>query len=117
MEASSNVSAAGANAEGDVANDVGMLVISVPPGSSARISLALRHCTIWEKKGSSFVVTCNICGFRGTVSVHKLLYGHYLGQKGNDVQRCVTGAMLESRYPEFYAEVMGKASTLENKRK
>ncbi len=91
--------------------------VDIPQGASAGARLALRHCKIWGVKGSSFLVTCNVCGFRGTTSVHKLTYGHYLGEKGNDIQRCVSVGVLESRYPEFYSELVAKASTLEKKRK
>lgn len=91
--------------------------IPVPQHLPAGTLFALTHCTLWSVKGSSFAVTCDICGFSGTTSTHKLTYGHYLGQKGNDIQRCVSLVILEKNYGDWYTALAAKGSALAKKRK
>ena len=76
--------------------------VPVPDSLPAGSKMALQHCTLYEIKGSCFRLLCDICGWTGTTSAHKLTYGHYLRQKGNDIDTCVAPAKLEAEYPESY---------------
>jgi hypothetical protein len=62
---------------------------------------------VHSQKGQSFLVTCKLCGWGGTqgtpVSLHKLLYGHYLQQNDIDIMHCVPN-------PEIQAKAPGKTS-------
>ena len=52
-----------------------------------------------------------------TTSANKMLYGHYLGEKGKDIRRCVTKEKLREEYPLFMAEFEGRQSKLAAKRR
>ena len=97
--------------------EAGLEEIAVPAGLPIGVKLALTHCRLWEIKGSSFRITCKICGFSGVVSAHKLTYGHYLRQKRNDITSCIAVSKLEEDYPEFYEAIKAKGDSLEGKRK
>ena len=83
--------------------------------------LALSQCTVHGQKGSSYTVTCNICGLGGekglTTSVHKLMYGHYLHQSGNDIRPCIARALLRSQHPEWFELLLSREASLLKKRK
>ena len=91
--------------------------VPVPDSLPAGSKMALQHCTLYEIKGSCFRLLCDICGWTGTTSAHKLTYGHYLRQKGNDIDTCVAPAKLEADYPEFWAQLNAKLDNLNEKRR
>lgn len=81
----------------------------------------LSQCTVHGQKGSSYAVTCNICGLGGdsglTTSLHKLTYGHYLAQPGNDIKPCVSRAILQAQHPEWFKLLTDKEEKLRVKRR
>jgi hypothetical protein len=82
---------------------------------------ALLKCTVHGTKGSSFIITCEICGLGGesglTTSLHKLTYGHYLHEPKNDITACVSRAVLESSHPEWFTKLTDLEGKLFAKRK
>ena len=95
------------------------LLICLPADASKADLVAFAQCDIFEKKGSSYRVRCRICGWQGTTSNHKLIYGHYLHQKNNGINVCVTRtrAKLEEDHPEFYGTLTAREEVLHVKRK
>jgi hypothetical protein len=85
------------------------LTICLPADASKADHIAFAQCDIFEK--------CRICGWQGTTSNHKLLYGHYLHQKNNHIATCVTRTKLEEDHPEFYATLTAREEGLHFKRK
>ena len=92
-------------------------VIDVEANASAMVKLAFSLCDIHEKKGSSYRVTCRVCGMSVTTNANKLLYGHYLGENGKDIRSCVTKEKLREEYPFFMAECEGRQTKIAAKRK
>ena len=68
---------------------------SLPPMAK----LALKHCKLYACIGSSFRIACDLCGFGEDTGVvtnaHKLIYGHYLAEKGNDIATCLSLGKLK----------------------
>ena len=93
------------------------LTICLPADASKADHIAFAQCDIFEKKGSSYRARCRICGWQGTTSNHKLLYGHYLHQKHNHIATCVTREKLQEDHPEFYATLTAREEGLHFKRK
>ena len=91
--------------------------IPVPDSMPPAAKLALSHSQLFEVKGASFRFKCNICGFKATSSAHKLIYGHYLREGGNDIGTCVDPEKLEAEYPEFYSRLTEKRDKLAAKRR
>ena len=91
--------------------------IPIPDSMPRAAKLALSHSKLLEVKGSSFRFKCNICGFKATTSAHKLIYGHYLREAGNDIGTCVDPEKLEADYPEFYSRLIEKRDKLAAKRR
>jgi hypothetical protein len=91
--------------------------IEVPDNVTALGKLALRKCLLFACRGSSFQVECQICGWEGTSSAHKLIYGHYLRQGGNEITFCVALSKLQSDHTEFFLELKAKGDALEKKRR
>ena len=80
--------------------------ICLPADAPKADLVAFAQCDIFEKKGSSFRVKCRICGWQGTTSNHKLIYGHYLHQKNSSIATCVTREKLQQEHPEFNEEAL-----------
>ena len=88
-------------------------------GNLQNSHLALEKCTVsllsmvkmcdvlvWQvhsQTGQSFLVTCKLCGWGGAegtpVSLHKLLYGHYLKQAGTSQMHCLAGHEIQIKAP------------------
>ena len=93
------------------------LTICLPADASKADHIAFAQCDIFEKKGSSYRARCRICGWQGTTSNHKLLYGHYLHQKNSNITKCVTREKLQQDHPEFYTTLTAREEGLHFKRK
>ena len=52
-----------------------------------------------------------------TTSANKLAYGHYLQQKGKDIDRCVSRDKIKDDCPEFYEQLVARETKLKFKRK
>jgi hypothetical protein len=94
---------------------------AAPAAPAAKQHPALEKCTVHTTKGSSYVVTCTICGLGGedglTTSLHKLTYGHYLHQKGNDITTCVSRAVLSNTHGEWFSKLTALEDKLRMKRR
>lgn len=72
----------------------------------------LEHMTVAGRKGSScFAVKCNICGWSGTATLHKLIYGHFLSLPKMDVVPCVKPDRLRANYPAFWEQLDARHKT------
>lgn len=116
---STAVVAGGMSAAGESpsSSDLESTAIPVPNSLPPAAKLALTHSELFELKGSSFRIMCKICGFKATTSAHKLVYGHYLREPGNDIGTCIAVEKLKADYPEFYNQLATKRDTLNRKRK
>ena len=84
----------------------------------AKSCWAYQKCTILGASASSTEVRCDICGFERKMTPHKMGYGHYLRQAGNDVKQfCVGLDILQRDHTDFYAELIKRKTELDNKRK
>jgi hypothetical protein len=83
--------------------------------------VALEKCTVHSQKGQSFLVTCKVCGWGGAqgtpVSLHKLLYGHYLKQPDIDIMHCQPDSEIQAREPEFWAKIQDRLRAFTHKRR
>ena len=93
------------------------LTICLPADATKADLIAFAQCDIFEKKGSSYRVKCRICGWQGTTSNHKIIYGHYLHQKGNGINVCVTREKLQQDHSEFFGTMTAREEGLHFKRK
>ena len=95
--------------------------IPVPLDVPEAAKLVLSKCAMYEVKGTSFRVSCKICGMGGSqgivTSTHKLVYGHFLGQPKNDIRPCVSAKILAREHPEFAAALQSRLDALNKKRK
>ena len=94
--------------------------IPLPDSLPPMAKLALKHCKLYACVGSSFRVACDLCGFgedTGVVtSTHKLIYGHYLAEKGNDIGTCLSLGKLKEADEAWLAEMQSRQQKLASKR-
>jgi hypothetical protein len=93
----------------------------VPAASAGKLHPALEKCKVHGMSGSSYVVTCTICGLGGekglTTSLHKLTYGHFLHAKGTDINPCVSRDVLSNTHSEWFAKLTSREDKLHLKRR
>ena len=63
-----------------------------------------------------FKVRCKICGWKGTGSCQKLIYGHLLGSKRIECRSCVTRSVLQEQYPTLYEQLKQREADCARKR-
>jgi len=108
----------------------------VPPQRKARADLpaqqcdlqslkaahvALEHCTVHSQKGQSILVTCQLCNWGGEegtpVSLHILLYGHYLKQPHVSTVRCLADHEIQAKQPVFWTKLQDRLRSFMHKRR
>ena len=91
--------------------------ICLPLESSKADRVAFQQCDVFEKKGSPYRVKCRICGLKVTTSSHKIIYGHYLRDRGVQIAWCIASDKLQADYPEFMEALQDRQASLRLKRK
>eukprot|EP00658_Telonema_sp_P-2_P080579 TRINITY_DN8047_c0_g2_i3.p1 TRINITY_DN8047_c0_g2~~TRINITY_DN8047_c0_g2_i3.p1 ORF type:complete len:230 (+),score=51.02 TRINITY_DN8047_c0_g2_i3:46-690(+) len=83
-----------------------------------RDSFPLEHCSDVVFRGSScYKVKCLLCGWTGTATLHKLLYGHFLSQKGMDIKDCIKPDRISALHPEFWTKLEDRLTAYKKKRR
>lgn len=95
--------------------------IPIPESLAPLAKLALKYCKLYACVGSSFRVQCNLCGLgeaEGIVtSAHKLTYRHYLGEKGDDIAKCLSLGKLKEKGAAWVRDMEERQTKLQAKRK
>ena len=76
----------------------------------------LEQCIVKSIFRSSYRVQCKICGYTGSTTLNRLIYGHYLGHPKKDIRTCVSRAILEEKHKDFYDELKRREDSCKQKR-
>ena len=83
----------------------------------AKLPFPLQQCEVLSSKGQTFRVSCSICGYKGSATLPKLIYGHFLGDRKMEIRSCISRAAMQENYPDFYGELLEREDKREAKRR
>ena len=84
-------------------------------GESA-LPFPLGMMTVRSTTNHVYRVECSICGWTGSASLHKILYGHFLQHNDVHIGKCISRSKLEEKHQDFYAQLIEREQAYENKR-